>query len=159
MQKKTSLKFFITLIMVLALLAGCVGPQPPAAPADSGEAAESADAEESENADAEAADEPELPQLAAEIPPLAAEAEGIEYTEVPELAFEGEITVYAQGYTPVEPTSNAPNPPRYLNRIVAEYEKLHPNIQIELLPPLAPGSDYITWVRTQAAGAQLPDIV
>lgn len=150
MQSRTVLKLFITLLMILTLIAGCVGPQPPAVDTEDAESAA---------ASASAEDEPEIPQLADEIPPLAPEAERIEYTDVPELAYEGEITIYAQAYTPVEPTSNAPNPPRYLNRIVAEYEKLHPNIQIELIPPLAPGSDYITWVRTQAAGAQLPDIV
>lgn len=139
----------VTLLLALALLAGCVGPQPPAAAPITSDEESSAPA-----SDAEAA-----PELSDEIPPLAPEAESITYPYVPDLAFEGEITMYAQAYTPIEPTANTPNPPRYLNRIVAEYEALHPNITINLIPPLAPGSDYITWVRTQAAGAQLPDIV
>jgi raffinose/stachyose/melibiose transport system substrate-binding protein len=140
------LKRMLAALAVIALLVGCVGPQPPAAP----------DADDT--AQEEAADVEEI-ELSGEIPPLAPEAEGIEYTDVPELAYQGEISMYAQAYTPIEPTANTPNPPRYLNRIVAEYEALHPNIRINLIPPLAPGSDYITWVRTQAAGAQLPDIV
>ena len=156
MKTRISLSSMLAMLVALTLLMACAGPPPPAAPeaADSGDNAAAAD----EAAPAETAPEEEI-QLAADIPPLAPEAEGIEYTDVPDLAYEGEITFYAQAYTPIEPTSNTPNPPRYLNRIVAEYERLHPNIQITLIPPLAPGSDYITWVRTQAAGAQLPDIV
>lgn len=152
----------ISILIVLALTIGCAGPQPPApAAVDEGESSEESTASESESEESEEADAEEVEEfeLSAELPPLAPEAEGIEYSDVPELAYEGEITVYAQAYTPIEPTANTPNPPRYLNRIVAEYQALHPNITITLIPPLAPGSDYITWVRTQAAGQQLPDIV
>lgn len=174
MNYRQSRSALLALLLVLALVVGCAGPQPPAAPtasdADSAPASdEAADADEDADADSdeEAADDEatddegteEDIELSEELPPLAPEAEGIEYTDVPELAYEGEISFYPQAYTPIEPTSTTPNPPRYLNRIVAEYEALHPNIDIVLVPPLAPGSDYITWVRTQAAGAQLPDIV
>jgi raffinose/stachyose/melibiose transport system substrate-binding protein len=154
--RRTLPSLLLTLLLSLALVAACAGPQPPT-PAGATESAttdEEAPAEE-----AAPAEEVEEFELSSELPPLAPEAEGIEYTDVPELAYEGEITMYAQAYTPIEPTANTPNPPRYLNRIVAEYEALHPNIKITLIPPLAPGSDYITWVRTQAAGQQLPDIV
>ncbi|MCB9147869.1 MAG: extracellular solute-binding protein [Caldilineaceae bacterium] len=151
----------IAIFTVIALIVACAGPQQPApSPAEEGAATEEPAAETPAEEEAASSDaEVEEFELSAELPPLAPEAEGIEYTEVPELAYEGEISFYAQAYTPIEPTSNTPNPPRYLNRIVAEYEQLHPNIKITLIPPLAPGSDYITWVRTQAAGQQLPDIV
>lgn len=152
-KRRTHSSSLVAFIVLVLLLAACAGPQPPAAPGT-----ETGETEAAAGADA-ATTEEEEPELSAEIPPLAPEAEGIEYTEVPELAYEGEITMYAQAYTPIEPTANTPNPPRYLNRIVAEYERLHPNINITLVPPLAPGNDYITWVRTQAAGQQLPDIV
>ncbi|MBV7335020.1 extracellular solute-binding protein [Chloroflexi bacterium TSY] len=160
MNRRSLFSLWTVALIIFALVAGCAGPQPPPAPADSGASAESSESAEAESEEAATEEsEPEEPQLSGEVPPLAPEAEGIEYSEVPELAYAGEITMYAQAYTPVEPTSNAPNPPRYLNRIVAEYEKLHPNIKITLIPPLAPGNDYLTWVRTQAAGELLPDIV
>ncbi|MCB0060662.1 MAG: extracellular solute-binding protein, partial [Caldilineaceae bacterium] len=167
MKRSRLLPSVIAFLVIFALLAACAGPQPPTPPApDEGatteESAAETPAEETADEEApagEAAADVEEFELSAEVPPLAPEAEGIEYTDVPELAYEGEISFYAQGYTPIEPTSNTPNPPRYLNRIVAEYQRLHPNITITLIPPLAPGTDYITWVRTQAAGQQLPDIV
>jgi raffinose/stachyose/melibiose transport system substrate-binding protein len=150
MNRLRTLKLMLAVLVVMSLLIGCAGPQSPVAVSPA--------ADPDETTQETPADVEEI-ELSGEIPPLAPEAEGIEYTDVPELAYQGEITVYAQAYTPIEPTSNTPNPPRYLNRIVAEYERLHPNIRITLIPPLAPGSDYITWVRTQAAGAQLPDVV
>ena len=166
-KRRTLFSSLLPILLILVLIVGCAGPQPPATPpadaatsapaASESEATAEEEAPAAEEAPAETAEE-EF-ELSAETPPLAPEAEGIEYTEVPELAYEGEITMYAQSYTPIEPTANTPNPPRYLNRIVAEYERLHPNINITLIPPLSPGSDYITWVRTQAAGQQLPDIV
>ncbi|MCC6454575.1 MAG: extracellular solute-binding protein [Caldilineaceae bacterium] len=174
MKRLQTLKVVLAVLVVFTMLIACAGPQPPAAttPAagagaateeNTGAGSEAATEEPAEDtAEAEQAEQPaevEEFELSAETPPLAPEAEGIEYSEVTELAYEGEITMYAQAYTPVEPTVNLPNPPRYLNRIVAEYQALHPNIKITLIPPLSPGSDYITWVRTQAAGAQLPDIV
>ena len=136
-------------LMILVLVVACAGPQPPtAAPAGNNAAAQTTPQPT-----------PEKFELSGEVPPLAPEAAGITYTDVPALAYKGELSFYAQAYTPIQPTSNTPNPPHYLNRIVAEYEKLHPDIKITLIPPLAPGTDYITWVRTQAAGQQLPDIV
>jgi ABC-type glycerol-3-phosphate transport system substrate-binding protein len=152
MHRRIWFSSFVSILVVLALALGCAGPQPPVAPPAAEEAGDTDSA-------AVTAEDEEVIELSADIPPLAPEAEGIEYADVPALAYEGEITFYAQAYTPIEPTANTPNPPRYLNRIIAEYERLHPNITITLVPPLAPGSDYITWVRTQAAGAQLPDIV
>lgn len=159
LKRRTSLSSFVAFLMIVVLVAGCAGPQPPTTPAAAGGETEAAEGEATAAPDAAAPAEEEEFELSDETPPLAAEAEGIEYATVPELAYEGEITFYAQSYTPIEPTSNTPNPPRYLNRIVAEYERLHPNINITLIPPLSPGNDYITWVRTQAAGQQLPDIV
>ncbi len=161
MNCRRCLPSVVAILVIIALLAACAGPQPPTPPAASAGEGTAATAEEipTDEAAEEAPAEVEEFELSAELPPLAPEAEGIEYTDVPALAYEGEISFYAQAYTPIEPTANTPNPPRYLNRIIAEYERLHPNINITLIPPLAPGSDYITWVRTQAAGQQLPDIV
>ncbi len=163
MKRLYTLKPVFALLVVFTLLISCAGPQPPAAPAPTTEGEATAEETSAETpADSEEpanAEEVVEFELSTEIPPLAPEAEGIEYTDVPELAYEGELTFYAQSYTPIVATANQPNPPGYLNRIVAEYEALHPNVQITLIPPLPPGSDYITWVRTQAAGAQLPDIV
>jgi ABC-type glycerol-3-phosphate transport system substrate-binding protein len=159
MKRLQTLKLVLAVLVIFTLLIGCAGPQPPAASGPAAGAEATSEETTAETEEAEASEEVEEFELSAEVPPLAAEAEGIEYAEVPELAYEGEITFYAQGYTPIEATANQPNPPRYLNRIIAEYQTLHPNIQISLIPPLPPGSDYITWVRTQAAGAQLPDIV
>jgi len=50
-----------------------------------------------------------------------------------------------------------PNPPRYLNRLIADWQELHPGITIKLLPLVAE-TDLLTWYRTQSSGAQLPDI-
>ncbi|MCX6043787.1 MAG: extracellular solute-binding protein [Chloroflexi bacterium] len=153
MKHRTMASSLIAFMLIFGLVTACAGPQQPAAapgtPAAGATAAEAAASPTPE----------EVIALAADVPPLAPEAEGITYTDVPALAYKGELTFYAQSYTPIQPTSNTPNPPHYLNRIIAEYQKLHPDIKITLIPPLAPGNDYITWVRTQAAGQQLPDIV
>lgn len=98
------------------------------------------------------------PKLSDEVPPLAKVAEGKTYSKVPSLSYKGDINFYAQTYTPVTPTPTRPKPPRYLNRIIAEYQKLHPGINIKLVPPAQVQGDYITWLRTQFAGAQGPDI-
>ncbi len=158
MKDRTLFPSLLTFLLILVLIVGCAGPQPPVTPPAAATTSESVEGESETPAEEAPAEEEEF-EISDETPPLAPEAEGIEYTDVPALAYEGEITMYAQAYTPIEPTANTPNPPRYLNRIVAEYERLHPNINITLIPPLSPGSDYITWVRTQAAGQQLPDIV
>lgn len=164
MKRLQRLNVVSALLVVLTLLLGCAGPKPPAAAtAAAGSSANAGETPAATGEATEAAPEPtkevEQFELNPDVPPLAPEAEGIEYKDVPQLAYKGEISFYAQAYTPVQPTTNQPNPPHYLNRIVAEYQKLHPDIKITLIPPLPPGSDYITWVRTQAAGAQLPDII
>src|SRR5688572_21365799 len=119
MKRLQTLKLVLALLVVFTLVIGCAGPQPPAAStpvtgAEAGTEETTAEPEEAAEADEAAAEEVEEFELSAEIPPLAPEAEGIEYTDVPELAYEGEITFYAQSYAPVEPTANLPNPPRYL---------------------------------------------
>lgn len=98
------------------------------------------------------------PKLATGIPPLAPEAQGKTYSNVPKLAYKGNIIFFAQAYTPVTPTPTQPHPLAYLNRIIAQYEQLHPGITIQLVPPAQVTGNYVTWLRTQIAGAQAPDI-
>jgi len=106
-----------------------------------------------------AQDDEEVPELdTEEIPPLAEEAQGIEYANVPELAFTGELRFNAQGYTPVKPTSTQPNPPAYLNRIIAEYQAVRPSVTIALQPPMSSGVDRATYLQTQATSGQMLDI-
>lgn len=110
-------------------------------------------------ASALAQDDEEIPELNPDdVPPLAPEAEGIEYTDLPELSFTGELRFNAQGYTPVKPTSSQPNPPSYLNRIVADYQALRPGITITLQPPMSSGVDRATYLQTQATSGQMFDI-
>jgi len=154
----------------LALFSACGGPPPPEAltpsptpaPAKPGEPAQPTPTPAMGAAPKVGAPTPtptpEPPQLVTEVPPLAKEAEGKTYTAVPSLTYKGEIVFYAQAYTPVTPTATRPKPPRYLNRIIAEYEKLHPGIKIKLVPPAQIQGDYTTWLRTQIAGGQAPDI-
>lgn len=106
---------------------------------------------------AQDAEEP-IPEVDTDVPPLAPEAEGIAYANLPELAYQGEIRFYAAAYTPVKPTATAPNPPNYLNRLIAEYQALRPNVQINVLPPLASGTDRTTYLQTQATSGQMADI-
>src|SRR5690606_21950264 len=98
------------------------------------------------------------PEVITDIPPLAEEAQGIEYTDLPELGFEGEIRMYAAAYTPVSPTATKPNPPSYLNRLIAEYQKCRPGLSIRLDPPLSSGADRVTYLQTQATSGQMNDI-
>lgn len=95
-------------------------------------------------------------QLSAEVPPLAPVAQSVRYSSIPDLKYKGEISFWAQAYTPVTPTAQQPRPPRYLNRIVAEYQLLHPGIRIKLLPPGETAG--ASWLRTKAASRAAPDV-
>lgn len=72
--------------------------------------------------------------------------------------FEGEITFYAQAYTPQHPTKSNPHPPTALFEIASRYQKLHPGVKIKFLPSNLGGNNYPGYVTTEAAGGKLPDI-
>ena len=76
---------------------------------------------------------------------------------VPDLKYKGEIVFSAHAYTPLTPTPSQPRPPRYLNRLIAEYRRLHPAIDVKLVPPAeAPASP--NWLRSQIAQKSAPDV-
>ncbi len=89
---------------------------------------------------------------------MAAKVERITYSDLPELSFKCELKFYAAGYTPVNPTATTPNPPNYQNRIIEEYKSVRPEITINVLPPLASGTDRTTYLQTQATSGQMADI-
>src|SRR5690554_5992405 len=109
MKRLQTLRLVLAILVVFSLLLACAGPQPPAvsSPDAGGETTSDEATSETDDAAEEdaggGAEEVIEFELSGETPPLAAEAEGIEYTDVPELAYEGEITMYAQAYTPIEP--------------------------------------------------------
>lgn len=70
------------------------------------------------------------------------------------------IRFYAGQYTPEEPTAENPNPPTYLEKIVAEYESLHPDVKIELVPNTNQTSTaFDQWKYTQFVSESIPDII
>lgn len=95
-------------------------------------------------------------QLSGEIPPLASAGQGVRYGAVPDLKYRGEITFWAQEYTPVTATPARPRPPRYLNRLIAEYQQLHPGITIRLVLP--PPTSSPGWLSGQVAAKAAPDV-
>jgi ABC-type glycerol-3-phosphate transport system substrate-binding protein len=72
--------------------------------------------------------------------------------------FQGQISFYAQAYTPQHATKSNPHPPTTFFEVAARYEKMHPNIKIKFLPANLGGTNYPGWVTTEAAGGTLPDI-
>jgi raffinose/stachyose/melibiose transport system substrate-binding protein len=72
--------------------------------------------------------------------------------------FEGEINFFAQAYTPQTKSKSNPNPPTAFFEVRDAYQKLHPNVKINFLPPTLGGTNYSAWVTTEAAGGTLPDI-
>ena len=70
----------------------------------------------------------------------------------------GEITFYAQGYTPKTPDEINPNPPTKLQQFADEYAVAHPGVSIKFVV-LAGDTVRGEWIRTQAAAGQLPDVV
>ncbi|WP_026962587.1 ABC transporter substrate-binding protein [Alicyclobacillus herbarius] len=77
--------------------------------------------------------------------------------------FQGTITMYAGTYGPPDTQNQVKGvsliPATELKKLAAEYEKSHPGIKINFIHALPAGQDYDTWVRTKAAGGQLPDII
>lgn len=71
------------------------------------------------------------------------------------------IRMYAQSYTPAQPTKSNPHPPTALFAVRAAYQKLHPNVTIEFLPAnLGSGGQegVFSYLTTEAAGGSAPDI-
>jgi len=96
-------------------------------------------------------------QVSGEVPPLARIAQGVRYGSVPDLKYRGDVTFWAQAYTPLNATPARPRPPRYLNRLIAEYRQLHPGIEIRLVPP-AEATASPGWLNGQVAAKTAPDI-
>lgn len=78
-----------------------------------------------------------------------------------QLAYQGDITMYAQAYTP-DPNGKTEDKPYALTafREVADaWQELHPGITITFLDQVSSGQDYSTWLKTKIAGGQAPDII
>lgn len=69
----------------------------------------------------------------------------------------GTVYFYAGGFTPTKPTPDVPNPPQYLNTLVQKYEKIHPEVNIKIIPDK--GGEYHTWRVTQLQGGTAPEIL
>lgn len=71
------------------------------------------------------------------------------------------ITIYAAQYTPEEPSDANPNPPQELERIVAEYERLNPDIDIQISDyNEREGSEaFAQWKVAQFSAGTIPDII
>ncbi len=72
------------------------------------------------------------------------------------------LTIWAGNYTPSRllPTNNDPNAPpiQGIDPIVAAYQKLHPNVTIQLVTqPI--NADTRRWIVTQLTGGVAPDII
>ncbi|MGQ9632531.1 MAG: ABC transporter substrate-binding protein [bacterium] len=75
----------------------------------------------------------------------------------PKADLKGKISVYLQSYTPREKTEADRWPtPKYGWVIEKEYEKLHPNVNVEFLEAVE--TDYFTWIQTRLVGGEAPDI-
>lgn len=85
---------------------------------------------------------------------------GFAATFGPEAEFEGKLTIYLQAYAPREKrATDRWDPPQYAWQLGAEYQKIHPNVQLEFLDENVAGDDYHTWLRTRLIGRNAPDIV
>ena len=71
------------------------------------------------------------------------------------------IRINARHYTPtasMERSAANPYPHNQLAKIIAAYEKTHPNVKIECLKPLGE-AEYRTWMITQLSGGTAPEIL
>jgi len=96
-------------------------------------------------------------QVSSEVPPLARIAQGVRYGTVPDLKYKGPITFWAEAYTPLTATPARPRPPRYLNRLIAEYRQLHPGIEIRLVSP-AEATASPGWLNAKVQARAAPDV-
>lgn len=67
------------------------------------------------------------------------------------------LRFFAQGYTPRHPTRPNDHPPTYLWRLEREYERLHPDVDIQFVSNVV--GDYDIWLTTQMIAERAPDIV
>lgn len=85
----------------------------------------------------------------------------VSFAETEQLAYQGEITFYAQAYTP-DPNGKTEEKPYALTafqEVADAWEALHPGTTITFLDQVSGGQDYSTWLKTKIAGGQAPDII
>jgi raffinose/stachyose/melibiose transport system substrate-binding protein len=69
------------------------------------------------------------------------------------------LRIYVGEYTPRErAASDRWDPPKYMNRIIADYSARHPGVSFEVLPEIPAGDAYETWVVTQFKANKAPDL-
>ncbi|MBB6672980.1 ABC transporter substrate-binding protein [Cohnella nanjingensis] len=75
---------------------------------------------------------------------------------------EATIRITAQVFTPTDektPTENTPIPRVALDKIIEDYQKQHPKIKVEIVKaPTSSREEYLTWMTTQIAAGEAPDI-
>ncbi len=81
---------------------------------------------------------------------------GIVPVTAQEAELSGELDVFPQNY--YNPESD-PETAAVMESIAQEYMELHPNVTINLMPNLAPGTNYDTWLAARVAAGEQPDIV
>lgn len=70
-------------------------------------------------------------------------------------ALEGTVTFYpADYYSP----DLYPEAAAEFEALMAEYEELHPEVTVELVPAVPTGTNYVTWLTTRLAAGQAPNI-
>ena len=155
MVTKTALRAAL-LALIALLLAACGGtaaPQPTTGAAPT---------------TAPAAKPTEAPKTAATTAPAAATtAPAAKATEAPKAAapttapaaqkpaLSGKLQFYPQGY--YNPQSR-PDAAKVVEAVVADYQKLNPNVQIELVPQIGDDSQYRQFLLTRLSAGQAPNI-
>lgn len=70
-------------------------------------------------------------------------------------ALNGTVTFYpADYYSP----DLYPEAAAEFEALMAEYEELHPEVTVELVPAVPTGTNYVTWLTTRLAAGQAPNI-
>lgn len=97
------------------------------------------------------------PTAAPDEPTTAAEnsADPTEEPEEPASALSGEISIYPQNY--YNPDAN-PEGAAVVEALVAEYEALHPDVSVDLIPYVGDSNEYRTWLLTRLSANQAPNI-
>ncbi len=72
------------------------------------------------------------------------------------------LRITTQVFTPTDdktPTENTPVPRVALDRIIEDYQKENPNVKVEIVKaPTSSREEYLTWMTTQIAAGEAPDI-
>lgn len=71
------------------------------------------------------------------------------------------IRVAMQGLTPTDdktPTEQTPNPRLAMDKVVADFERDHPHVKVELLKTPISQEEYLTWMTTRIASGDAPDV-